>query len=79
MLEKYDKRQPIICSNCGKEMVFGKEVLKSDRQGSIFLRYICPHRKDESGCGAVKMVSFARESRQKLRQTKTRGGSFVGA
>lgn len=58
---KEQERKPIICDYCGREMVFSKEVLIPPRSAYIYLKYICPRRKGEPGCGAVKKVRFKRE------------------
>jgi transcription elongation factor Elf1 len=57
----FDRRHPVICNTCGKEMVFAKDIMKSNHSGSIYLKYVCPSREGERGCGSVKMVKFSRE------------------
>ncbi|MBN2120837.1 MAG: hypothetical protein JW734_07275 [Candidatus Omnitrophica bacterium] len=74
---KIEKRKPIICETCGVQMVFADEVLKSIDGRNIYLKYVCPHRAGEPGCGRVKAVPFAREPDVRLR--RTRESSFVEA
>jgi hypothetical protein len=69
--EKMDEnRHPITCKNCGLQMIFGNEVLRSPRNGSVYLKFVCPHRSGEAGCGKVRRVRFEREPKQRFRRTK---------
>ena len=60
MLKGRDKRQPIKCNSCGSEMVFGKEVWMSTNGATLCLRYVCPHRIGERGCGQSRVVELQR-------------------
>ena len=46
-----EKRQPILCANCGTPMVGMNKYLKPHK--NIYVWYICPRRKasNEKGCG----------------------------
>ena len=50
-------------------MVFAKEVLYSPKTAIIYLKYVCPKRTGETGCGAVKKVHFERDPDVKFRRT----------
>ena len=62
MFKGYDKRKPIKCDFCGNEMVFSKEAWSSSDGTVIYLKYVCPSRSDERGCGKSKIVSLQRDS-----------------
>ena len=72
-----EKRRPIICDWCGSRMVFADEVLKSIDGRSMYLKYVCPHRQGESGCGRTKAVIFGREPNVRLKRTN--GNDFIEA
>ena len=74
---KSEKRQPVICSHCHSEMVFAGEILKSIIGGHIYLKYVCPRRQGELGCGTTKMIPFQKEPKVKLRRLNST--SFVSA
>ena len=60
-----ENRESIMCSKCGANMVFAKEVLDSPKDNVIYLRYICPQRTGERGCGTTKMIPFEKEPKVK--------------
>lgn len=53
MVEKpfRERRHPILCANCGTEMVGMNRYISSE--GNILVLYVCPRRKKsgEKGCG----------------------------
>ena len=57
-----EKRHPVLCANCGMQMVCMNKyvVLKNDRQ--FYVWYICPRRKesDEKGCGHKSPIAAKR-------------------
>jgi len=65
---KTEKRDPIVCDRCGTKMEFCQEILYSPRDTAVYLKYVCPHREGEQGCGAVKRVCFQREQDLKFRK-----------
>ncbi|MFC1599212.1 hypothetical protein ACFL2W_00320 [Candidatus Omnitrophota bacterium] len=64
-----EKRDPVLCDKCGSEMVFAKEVFYSAKGDWVYLKYICPQRTGEQGCGSVKRIRFEKEPRVKFRRT----------
>jgi hypothetical protein len=72
-----ERRRPIICDSCGRAMVFADEVLRSIDGRNMYLRYVCPHRAGEPGCGKTKVVMFGKDPKARLR--KTLNNTFVEA
>ena len=70
-----ERRRPVTCDSCGVTMVFADEVLRSVDGRETYLKYVCPHRAGEPGCGRTKAVMFGREPRVRLR--KTPGNNFI--
>jgi len=59
-------RQKILC-NCGKEMVFTRQITPPNEVGLFGLIYRCPTRKGEGGCGKVKeVVMLVGQDKQEL-------------
>ena len=56
-----EQRKPTRCDLCGTKMVFGEEILKSIDGRSVYLKYICPRRGQEPGCGQIKHIRFSRD------------------
>lgn len=48
-----EKRHPIICSNCGTQMVSMNKYITLKDNRELYIWYVCPRRKetDEKGCG----------------------------
>lgn len=72
-----ERRRPINCDFCGAKMVFADEALRSIDGRNMYLKYICPHRAGEPGCGKTKAVIFGKDP--KVRLKKTLKNSFVEA
>lgn len=73
-----EKRHPVLCANCGTEMVgMNKYVLLKDN--NIFVWYICPRRqkRGEKGCGHQSPVELNRM--EALKQAEViKGFKLVG-
>jgi hypothetical protein len=54
----YERRHPVRCDVCNREMVFANMVRASRGGKNIYVKYICPTRGGESGCGATTWISF---------------------
>lgn len=49
------ERKPILCPKCQTEMIFTKKITPPAIGDSLIgLRYRCPTRKGEKGCGEIK-------------------------
>lgn len=58
----YERRRPVKCDICKSEMLFDGEIVISPKAGrEIYVRYVCPRREKEKGCGATKMIIFKRK------------------
>ena len=75
--QQKNRREPVICDRCGTEMVFGKDIFESSKGDHLYVKYVCPCRQGELGCGAVKMVRFAKESDLKFRLSKKLSSFFA--
>ncbi|MFC1514368.1 hypothetical protein ACFL5X_00505 [Candidatus Omnitrophota bacterium] len=71
------KRNPTICDSCGTHMVFADEVLKSIDGRGTYLKYVCPRRTGEKGCGKTKRVLFERNPSDRLKRIEA--NSFIPA
>lgn len=72
-----EKRNPTRCDVCGTTMVFGGEFLKSIDGRCTYLKYVCPRRTNEQGCGRVKRVLYEKASDARLK--KLDASSFIPA
>lgn len=66
-MQLVEKRRVVACDRCGCKMVFAGEILKSKRSSRIYLKYLCPRRAEEPGCGLAKMIRLGRSERLKLK------------
>ncbi len=79
-----DKRRPVLCPNCHREMVCMnrfESIYKLIR--GFYVWYICPRRNGEDGCGHITLFEFSPQTKR-LRQIsdsrdykKARRGIFV--
>jgi hypothetical protein len=58
-------------------MVFADEALRSIDGRNMYLKYVCPHRSGEAGCGKTKAIIFGKDP--KVRLKKTLNNRFVEA
>ena len=72
-----ERRRPVICDRCGCKMIFADEILRSVDGRNTYLKYVCPHRAGEPGCGRTKAVIFGKEPNVRLKRTSN--NSFVEA
>jgi hypothetical protein len=63
-----ERRHPVICDVCGSKMVFADEVFKSVDGRNMYIKYVCPHRMGEQGCGKTKAVIFGKDPNVRLKK-----------
>lgn len=57
-----ERRQPVVCPHCGKEMVSMKGAQSiTDR---FYVWYICPRREGEKGCGYACLVQVSAKTKE---------------
>ena len=54
----YERRHPVKCERCNTEMAFAKVIKLVRRTEDVHVKYICPTREDESGCGVSTWIAF---------------------
>lgn len=61
-----NKRKPIVCSNCGQEMVCMSRFafIHSGNTKIPCVWYICPRRKGESGCGQSVLFRISKKTKR---------------
>lgn len=68
--QKQERRNPIICPYCNKEMVCMKQVepISNLTKGS-YIWYVCPRRTQsrEDGCGYTSLVQVSPKTKQPSR------------
>lgn len=54
-LKRTEKRHPIVCTNCGIQMVCMNKYIVPKDNSKVYVWYICPRRKKdgEKGCGHI--------------------------
>lgn len=60
---KYERREPVVCDVCKHVMEFSGEIMASPDGGDIYVKYVCPRRDNEKGCGAFKLILFKKSQK----------------
>ena len=68
MITTKERRQPILCPNCKKEMVCMNKfdsIYKLTR--GVYIWYVCPRRNGEHGCGHSTMFEVSPKTKRPKR------------
>ncbi|MBN3037801.1 MAG: hypothetical protein JW869_00105 [Candidatus Omnitrophica bacterium] len=57
-----ERRRPVKCPHCRREMVSMKQVQAIAER--FYVWYICPRREGEGGCGYACLVQVSRKTKQ---------------
>ena len=68
MVKRKERRKPIICPNCHREMVCMNrfESICKLLKG-FYVWYICPRREEEGGCGHAILLEISPKTKRPRR------------
>jgi hypothetical protein len=67
MSRRREKRKPIVCPNCHREMLcMNKFESIYNLIRGFYVWYVCPRRKKESGCGHSVLLEISPKTKRPL-------------